>query len=156
MIHQVLAGIAILAVGVIYGTDVFCAVVQRSAMSRVSDEALTSAMGYIHLYGDRRLKFPGALGIIASIGTAITAVAFDTGAIALAASVVAVVALGVWFVIYGRVSVPVNAAFTAAAVAGRTPPEARRLQRTWDSVINIRAVLQGITVSALFVSAVAT
>ncbi|BDT88512.1 DUF1772 domain-containing protein [Nocardia cyriacigeorgica] len=155
MAHQVLTGIAILAVGIIYGTDVFCAVVQRSAMSRVSDEALTSAMGYTHLYGDRRLKFPGALGIIASVGTVITAVVFAASATTIAASAVAVAALGVWFVIYGRVSVPVNAAFTAAALAGRTPPEARALQRTWDSVIGIRAVLQGIAVGALFVGAVA-
>ncbi|WP_280200804.1 DUF1772 domain-containing protein [Nocardia cyriacigeorgica] len=155
MAHQVLAGIAVLAVGIIYGTDVFCAVVQRSAMAQVSDEVLTSAMGYIHLYGDQRLKFPGAIGLIASVATAITAVVTGQNAAAIAASIVAVVALGVWFGIYGRVSVPVNAALTAAAVAGQTPAEARDLQRTWDSVINVRAALQGIAVLSLFISAVA-
>jgi hypothetical protein len=49
----------------------------------------------------------------------------------------------------------VNTALTAAAVAGRTPAEARDLQRTWDSVINVRAALQGIAVISLFISAVA-
>ncbi|MFE3256282.1 hypothetical protein ACFXPS_39285 [Nocardia sp. NPDC059091] len=34
-------------------------------------------------------------------------------------------------------------------------PKARALQRTWDSVINPRAALQGLAVLSLFVRAVA-
>ncbi|WP_067651783.1 hypothetical protein [Nocardia harenae] len=155
MAHQVLTGIAILLVGVIYGTDVFCAVVQRSAMARVSDEVLTAAMGYIHLYGDQRLKFPGGLGLVATVAAAVTAAVTGRGATAVVADVVAVLALLVWFGLYGRISAPVNAELTAAAVEGRVPAEARALQRTWDSVIDLRSALQGIAVAALFAGAVA-
>ncbi|WP_282782005.1 MULTISPECIES: DUF1772 domain-containing protein [unclassified Nocardia] len=155
MAHQVLAGIAVLAVGVIYGTDVFCALVQRSAMARVDDRVLTAAMGYIHLYGDRRLKFPGAIGLLTTIATAATAAVTGAGAVSVAAGCTAVAALVVWFAIYGRISAPINAALTAAAEAGSTPPDARALQRTWDSVINPRSVLQGIALIGLFISAVA-
>jgi hypothetical protein len=58
-----LAGAALMARAVIYGTDVFCAIVQRPALARVDDRALTSMMGRVHQYGDRRLPAPGVLGI---------------------------------------------------------------------------------------------
>lgn len=155
MAHQVLAGIAILAVGIIYGTDMFCAVVQRPAMARVTDSVLTTTMGEIHRYGDQRLKFPGALGLLSTVAAAVAATISGAGTAAIVAGFVAVGALLVWFVIYGRVSAPVNAQFTAAVDANQTPPNARALQVTWDSVINLRSVLQGVALLALYVSVTA-
>ncbi|MFE6921010.1 DUF1772 domain-containing protein [Nocardia sp. NPDC057663] len=154
MAHQVLAGIAILAVAVIYGTDVFCAVVQRAAMARVGDGVLTAAMGYIHLYGDQRLKFPGAIGLITTLAAAVTGALTGRGIGSVVAGFVAVAALIVWFGIYGRISAPVNARLTAAAEANQVPPDARALQQTWDSVINPRAGLQGIALLSLYLSSV--
>lgn len=52
--------IAVLATAVAYGTDVFCALVQRPALARVDDQALTAVMGNVHRYGDRRMPVPGA------------------------------------------------------------------------------------------------
>lgn len=57
---KIAALIAVLGTAVVYGTDVFCAMVQRPALSHVDDRALASVMGSVHLYGDRRMPLPGA------------------------------------------------------------------------------------------------
>ena len=59
-LSYILAGVALMAGAVIYGTDVFCAIVQRPALAHVSDRALTSVMGRVHEYGDRRLPPPAS------------------------------------------------------------------------------------------------
>jgi hypothetical protein len=51
---ELAAPIAIMSVGVIYGTDVFCALVQRPALARVDDATLTAVMGNVHRFGDFR------------------------------------------------------------------------------------------------------
>jgi hypothetical protein len=45
---EIIAGLAILATALIYGTDVFGAIVQRPAIAAVDDRALTRVMGHIH------------------------------------------------------------------------------------------------------------
>jgi hypothetical protein len=104
-LSYILAGVALMAGAVIYGTDVFCAIVQRPALAHVDDRALTSVMGRVHEYGDRRLPLPGALGIIAAVLAAITAAIAGRTAGA-AAAAVAATAQAVWLIIYLRVSAP--------------------------------------------------
>jgi len=145
---HVLAGVALMAGAVIYGTDVFCAIVQRPALARVDDRTLTSMMGRVHQYGDRRLPVPGVLSIIAAVLATVTA-AIAGHAAAAAAAGAAVAVLVVWLIIYLRISAPVNHALTAAAAGGQIPPDARSLQRRWDSVITTRALLQAVAVAAL-------
>jgi len=94
-------------------------------------------MGRIHQYGDRRLPVPGAVGTTAAVLTAITASLAGRPAAA-AAAAVAVVALATWLIIYLRISAPINQTLTAAAETGNVPPDARTLQRRWDSVITPR------------------
>jgi hypothetical protein len=53
-----LAAVAVLSVGVIYGTDIFSAVVFRPAMAALADPELTQAAGRIHEYGGQRLPYP--------------------------------------------------------------------------------------------------
>ena len=65
--------IAVLSTGVVYGTDVFCALVQRPALARVDDATLTAVMGNVHRFGDRRLPVPGILGIVASAAACVLA-----------------------------------------------------------------------------------
>jgi hypothetical protein len=55
-----------LAAGIIDGTDAFCALVQRPALTTLDDATLTAVMGRIHQYGDRRLPAPGVIGILAA------------------------------------------------------------------------------------------
>lgn len=140
--------IAVLAGAVVYGTDVFCAVVQRPALARVDDRALVAVMGNVHLYGDRRMPVPGALSIVAAALT--VALAGLSGRwIAAGAAVCAVGLLLMWLVLYVRVSAPINRRLTAAAETGEVPANARVLQRDWDRIITTRAILQGLAIVAL-------
>ena len=72
---QLFALIAVLGTAVVYGTDVFCAMVQRPALARVDDRALLAVMGNIHRYGDRRMPVPGVLGMVAAAISAVLAAA---------------------------------------------------------------------------------
>ena len=75
MIAKLFAVIAVLGTAVVYGTDVFCAMVQRPALARVDDRALLAVMGNIHRYGDRRMPVPGVLGLVAAAISAVFAAA---------------------------------------------------------------------------------
>jgi hypothetical protein len=147
----VAALIAVLGTAVVYGTDVFCAMVQRPALARVDDAALVAVMGYVHRYGDRRMPLPGVLGMIAAAASAALAAAAGRSTAALLAAA-ALALLLVWLVLYLRVSTPINRQLTAAAETGDVPANARALQASWDRIINARAVLQGLAVCALCVA----
>jgi len=127
---QLLIAAALVATAVIYGTDVFAAVVLRPALAHVDDRTLTGTAGYMHDYADRRLPVPGAIGAAVAGGAA-------------------VLAMAVWLFIYRSVSAPINRQLTAAAHDGRIPGDARVLQGQWDHVINARAALQTVAVAAL-------
>lgn len=143
--------VAVLGTGVVYGTDVFCAMVMRPALMRIDDDALVMVMGHVHSCGDRRMPLPGVLGIVAAAVSAAAAVASAHGVAAISAGA-AVVALLIWLLLYIRVSAPLNRQLTAAAEAGETLPNGRALQAKWDSVINARVVLQGMAVTALCIA----
>ena len=140
--------IAVLGTAVVYGTDVFCAMVQRPALAHVDDRALLAVMGNIHRYGDRRMPVPGVLGLVAAAISAVFAATAGRWTQAVAAGV-AVGLLIVWLLIYLRVSAPINHQLTAAIDQSDPAINARELQHNWDSVITIRAVLQGLAVPAL-------
>ena len=145
---QAAALIGVLGTGVVYGTDVFCAMVLRPALAKVDDAALVAVMGNVHRYGDRRMPAPGVLGVVASAAAAVLAVV-DAEWPRAAASGVALLLLVVWLVVYAKVSAPINRQLTAAADEGRTLPNGRALQAKWDRVIVARATLQGVAVAAL-------
>jgi len=151
LLGHVAALIAVVSTGVVYGTDVFCAIVQRPAVARVDDATLTAVMGNVHRFGDRRMPIPGVVGIIAAVAATVLA-AVAGRPIASATAGVAFLLLVGWLVLYQRVSAPINRALTAAAEAHETPANARALQQGWDRVIVPRAVLQGLAVAALCVS----
>ena len=148
---EILAGLAILANAVIYGTDVFGAIIQRPAIAAVDDRTLTQVMGHIHRVADRRLAVFSIGGLIAAAVTA--ALAAATGHwVSTAAGALATLSLITFVAIYTRISKPVNTALTAAAVADRVPDNARELQARWDSVIDGRVVLQTLALAALCVA----
>lgn len=145
--------IGVLSTAVIYGTDVFCALVQRPALARVDDTALTAVMGNVHRFGDRRLPALGILGVLGAAAASVLA-ALAGRPIASATAGAALALLVVWLLLYLRVSAPINRALTAAADNHETPANARALQRDWDRVIVPRAILQGVATAALCVSLV--
>ena len=142
------AVIAVLGTAVVYGTDVFCALVQRPALAHVDDRALVAVMGNVHRYGDRRMPVPGVLGMAAAAVSAALAAASGRWAQAAAAGA-GVGLLVLWLGLYLRVSAPINRQLTAAADHPEQPTDARALQRRWDKVITTRATLQGMAVAAL-------
>ncbi|MGH3829818.1 MAG: hypothetical protein ACRDRS_05095 [Pseudonocardiaceae bacterium] len=148
IIIHLLPGVAVLACAAVYGADLFAAIVLRSALSEVDDQTLTHTMGRVHRYGDRRMPVPFVLSVAASV-LSVVAAALAGRAAAAAASAVAVAALLCWITVYLRVSGPINRKLTAAAVNGTPLPEARAMQRRWDSVVPLRLILQGIAVAAL-------
>ena len=148
---EILASLAILANAVIYGTDVFGAIVLRPAIAAVDDRTLTQLLGHIHRIADRRFPAIGAAGLIAAMATAALAGASGHW-VSAAAAALATLALVIFLAIYSRVSKPVNTALTAAALAGRVPGDVRQLQARWDSVINARVALQTLALAALCVA----
>jgi hypothetical protein len=154
LLSQLAALAAIVGTGVVYGTDVFCALVQRPALARVDDATLTAVTGNAHRFADRRMPAhrnprcrrsrrsrrsrrprrssrpdrgigDGGSGVLLLVG---------------------------WLVLYLRISAPIDRTLTAAADAHETPSNARALQRDWDRIIVPRAVLRGLAVVALCVS----
>ena len=148
---EVLAGLGILANAVVYGTDVFGAIVLRPAVAAVDDRTLTQLLGHIHRVADRRFPAIGAGGLVAAV--AMTAVAAADGHwVSAAAGALAAIALVIFIAVYNRVSKPVNTALTAAALADQVPVDARELQARWDSVMDARVALQTFALAALCVA----
>jgi hypothetical protein len=145
---QALIVMSVVASGIIYGTDVFSAIVLRPALALVDDRTLVSTMGPVHNFADRRLRVPGVAGISTAIaGTA--AVAWGGHLGPTVAGAIAVVALAIWLIIYARISAPINARLTAASQRGQLPPDVRQVQQRWDSVITARSGLQMLALLAL-------
>jgi hypothetical protein len=143
--------LSVLAVGVVYGTDVFSAIALRPALALVDDRTLVSTMGRVHEFADRRMRVPGIAGLLTAIaGTVVIGLAAH--ATATIAGVAAVVVLATWLVIYARISAPVNAQMTVAARHGETPVHTRQLQQRWDSVINVRSGLQMLAILGLCIA----
>jgi hypothetical protein len=147
---ETLAGLAILANAVVYGTDVFGAIVLRQAIAAVDDHTLTQLLGHVHRIADRRFAAIGIVGLSAAVAMAALAAASGRW-VSTTAGVIATLALIVFLGIYTRISKPVNTALTAAAVADWVPDDARQLQARWDSVIDARVALQTFALAALCV-----
>ncbi|WP_425145480.1 hypothetical protein [Deinococcus sp.] len=136
--------LALLSAGVVYGTDVFFAVVGRAALRGVSDAALTETMGRLHQVGDARMPIFGATALISALALVFTA---RPGSAASLFALLALAGLGTQLAAYLRVAQPINRQQTAAAQRGVTPPNARELQQRWDSVLPLRAL--GMTAAVL-------
>ncbi|OBF10105.1 DUF1772 domain-containing protein [Mycobacterium sp. 852002-10029_SCH5224772] len=148
MIATLFGVVAVLGAAVVYGTDVFCAVVQRPALAHIDDPALLAVMGNVHRYGDRRMPVPGAIGLVAAAICAVFAATSGRWVQAGAAGA-SVGLLLVWLLVYLRVSAPINRQLIAGVARPELPTNARALQRNWDRAITTRAVLQGLAVAAL-------
>jgi hypothetical protein len=140
---DVLATAAALATAVIFGTDTLGALVMRPTYAAVDDATMTRVVGVSHRYGNARMPLPGILSVVAGAAAALTAFLTGRPAAGVAAGI-ALLLLLVWLVLFNRVSLPINNVFIEAAEAGRVPAGARRRQERWDSIINLRAALQGV------------
>lgn len=142
---------AIAAIAVIFGTDVLAAVVLRAVYAEVDARTLVQVVGRGHYYGDRRLPVVGVAGVVLTAATAALSAFWGSAAAAILAAV-ALAALVVWLVLFGTVAKPINTTLTAAALAGTVPADARALQDRWESIIPLRATLQGLALVLLCVA----
>ncbi|MBU3066236.1 DUF1772 domain-containing protein [Nocardia sp. NEAU-G5] len=147
-IAQVLATLAVLGNGIVYGTDVVAGLVTRSVNRQLDDRTMTIAAGWGHYYADRRMPFAGAGGVVTTVLTVVLAAIAGHGAAAITAGV-ALAALLIWLGIYTRIAKPINTAQTAAARSGVIPDNARALQNSWEAMLGYRIALQTIAVAGL-------
>ena len=112
----VFAALAALAAAVVYGTDVFAALVLRPAFAALDDGVLTQAAGRIHQYADQRMPLPGAASVLAAAASTLAA-GIAGHALQAAVTGAALIALLVWLALYIRIAAPINRALTHAAAA---------------------------------------
>lgn len=142
------ATLAILALAVIFGTDVVTAVVFRPVYAEIDDRSLVQVTGRGHYYGDRRLPIVGILGTVLTAATAVLSFVWGTPVTAVAGGL-ALLLLLVWLTLFARISAPINKKLTAAALSDQVPADARALQARWESIIPLRAVLLGLSILLL-------
>jgi hypothetical protein len=150
----VLAVAATLCTAVIFGTDVLGALVMRPAFAEIDGRSLIQVVGRTHRFGGRRLPVAGAGSMIAAAATVLIALlaGHHTAGIAAGAGLALLL---VWLILFNRIALPINNIFIAATEGGETPADPRALQARWDSIINLRAALQGLALIA-FCVAIAT
>lgn len=107
-----LAGL--ISTAVIFGTDVFFLTVGRPALRSVAESAATEVMGFIHLFGDRRMPVWGILAMLSNF----LLVLFN-GSGHRGFYLFSMVLLILFVVIYERFSKPINRIQTEAAKNGR-------------------------------------
>jgi hypothetical protein len=98
-------------------------------------------------YGTARMPLPGIASVVGAAATVVVALIAGNVAAGVLASI-GLACLGLWLVLFNRISLPINKILIAAVDAGETPANARALQEKWDSIINVRAVLQGFALLA--------
>ncbi len=145
-LNDVLVLVAVLSASVVYGTDVFFAVVARSALKRTSEAGLTEVMGRLHEVGDARMPMFGATALVSTLALVFTT---GFGSFPSLLALLALAGFGTQLGSYIGVARAVNMALTTAAQQGVTPPNARELQTRWDSVITLRAVGMLVGVASL-------
>jgi hypothetical protein len=125
--------VGLMSTAVVFGTDVFFLTVGRPALRCAAGSSATEVMGFIHLYGDRRMPAWGILAILSNL----LLLAFSrSGHRAFYGMSLAM--LIIFVVIYDHLSKPINRLQTEAAKTGRTLDNGRMLQASWDRSLVLR------------------
>jgi hypothetical protein len=129
----------------------FFLTVGRPALRLPSQSAATEIMGFIHLFGDRRMPLWGILAILSNL----LLVTFS-GSGHRAFYLLSLSVLILFVVIYDRFSKPINRLQTKAAKTGARLDNARELQASWDRSLAMRVPLLAVSMFAQFVALSAT
>jgi len=143
-----LAGL--ISTAVIFGTDVLFLTVGRPALRLASESAATEVMGFIHLFGDKRMPVWGILAILSNF----LLVLFNRNAHR-AWYLLSLCMLILFVVVYDRFSKPINRLQTEAAKTGRRLENARVLQASWDRSLLTRVPLLAVSMCVQFVALLA-
>lgn len=153
MFSPILLIIAILTTGVVYGTDMFYALIVRKASLLSKESSIADLTGYTHLVADKRMPFFGITSIICT--ALFTLLNFKQGYLAALSGSVFMLLL-VHLLLYIRIAKPVNVVLSAAAVQQQVPENTRTLQNRWDSIIACRAALMGLAMLLLAIALACT
>ncbi|MBD3886680.1 DUF1772 domain-containing protein [Phormidium tenue FACHB-886] len=142
--------LAVLCTGVVYGVDVFFAVVGRRALAESDNAAIADVMGRLHQVADARMPIFGVTGLLATIAlAAVSPIGTPASWLALSAIAGLLVQLSLYLV----VAKPINTKMTEAAQRKEVLSDIRELQNRWDSVIVARAIAMTLAVSCLVTAA---
>lgn len=152
LISQILLVIANLSAGVIYGTDMFHAIVVRKATALSKDSSIADLMGHTHLVADKRM--PG-FGITALVCTVLCIILNVHHTYMIWLSGGALLMLLSHLYLYMAIAKPVNKVMSDAVVNNIVPANIRTLQNRWESVISYRAAFLMVAQVLLAVAAIA-
>jgi len=152
LVSNVVVCLAILCIGVTYGTDAFFAFVVRRALALNSEGSVTDVIGHIHEVADARMPLVGALGILTTVAFLVLA---GLGTIASTLAIVALVAQLLFLVLYNVYSKPINVQLKQAARSGQVLVDVRQLQARWNRVVVARTILLLIAMVCLLIAALA-
>lgn len=138
--------LAVLCTGVVYGVDVFFAVIGRQALAESSDAAIVDVMGRIHQVADARMPIFGVTGLFATIAFAVVS---PIGTPVSWLTLIAIASLLVQLGLYLTVAKPINTTMAEATQRKAVPSDLRELQNRWDSVIGARAIAMTLAVGCL-------
>ena len=141
--------LAVLCTGVVYGVDVFFAVIGRRALTESTDTAIVDVIGRIHQFADARMPVFGVTGLLATIAFAMTS---PIGTLVSWLALIAIAGLLVQLSLYLTVAKPINTKMTEAAQQHEVPANLRELQNRWDSVIGARAIAMTLAVGCLVIA----
>jgi hypothetical protein len=143
---HILNGIAIVATAVVFGTDVFFALVGKKAIAKSKDSSVADLMGHFHEVADARMPI---IGVTAVVTTLLQVIFAGVQTISGQLAIVALAALLVHLFIYFTIAKPVNNILVEGVKFGRLVNNVRQLQQRWDKVINLRAALLLIAITSL-------
>ena len=150
LISRILLTISILTAGVIYGTNVFYAIVSRKATAMSKDSSVADLVGHTHFVADKRMPL---LGIASMVCTLLFTIINFTNAHIIWYSGLSLLMLLSHLALYLTIAKPINMKMSEAAVKDMIPENIRALQQRWDSIINYRAGLLAIAMLALILAA---
>jgi hypothetical protein len=135
----------LMSTAVVFGTDVFFLTVGRSALRSAAESSATEVMGFIHLFGDRRMPIWGILAVCSNLLLVLFNASGHRMFYLLSLSM-----LILFVAVYGRFSKPINRLQTEAATMRRKLDNARVLQASWDRSLVMRVPLLAISMFAQF------
>jgi hypothetical protein len=146
LILHTLNGVAIVATAVVFGTDVFFALVGKKAAAKSKDASIADLTAHFHEVADARMPFIGITAIVTTLlQVVLNGIQTTQGQLAS----VSLAALLIHLAIYFTISKPVNIVMVEGVKFGRIVSSIRALQRRWDQVIDLRAVLLLIAITGL-------
>ena len=143
---HILNGIAIVATAVVFGTDVFFALVGKKAAAISKESSVADLMGRFHEVADARMP---AIGVTAIVTTLLQIILSGVQTFTEQLAIVPLAALLIHLFIYFTISKPINNIMVEGVKFGRLVDNTRQLQQRWDKVIDLRAALLLIAIISL-------